>query len=142
MLEEILRHLNNWFLRERHEGAFTVEKGGLVLPFLQEGQYFRIVGSIFNDGLHRYPAENLTEETFTGSVWALAVPPAVVSLAEEIAAWQVKQGAAALSPYQSESFTDYSYTRATDAQTGGALTWQAAFRGRLNVWRRIKGAER
>ena len=62
MLEEILRHLNNWFLRERHEGAFTVEKGGLALPFLQVGQYFRIVGSIFNDGLHRYPAEDLTDE--------------------------------------------------------------------------------
>ena len=36
---------------------------------------------------------------------------------------------------QSESFGDYSYTRAT-AQ-GGAQGWQTAFRQRLDVYRRM-----
>lgn len=141
MLEQVLRHLNNWFLVEIHEGTFTVENGSIALPFLQTNQYFRICGSVFNDGLHLYPAVDLTDEVFTGTVWALAVPKAVVSLSEDIDAWQEKNGEAVLSPYTSESFGGYSYTKASGG-TGGtsAITgWQDAFRGRLNDWRRIGG---
>jgi hypothetical protein len=141
MLEQVLRHLNNWFLVDIHEGTFTVENGSIALPFLQTNQYFRICGSVFNDGLHLYPAVDLTDEVFTGTVWALAVPKAVVSLSEDIDAWQEKNGEAVLSPYTSESFGGYSYTKASGG-TGGtsAITgWQDAFRGRLNDWRRIGG---
>lgn len=137
MLEQVLRHLNNWFLVEIHEGTFTVENGSIALPFLLTNQYFRIVGSVFNDGLHQYPAVDLTDETFTGSVWALAVPKAVIDLSVEIEAWQEKNGDASVSPYQSESFGGYSYSKATDSASGGAVTWQTAFRSRLNAWRKI-----
>lgn len=139
MLEQVLMHLNNWFLVPGgiHEDAYTIKNGSIALPFLQNGQYFRICGSVFNDGLHRYPAADLTDEAFEGTVWALAVPQAVASLADEIDAWETKNGAAAVGPYQSESFGGYSYTKATDAQTGGAVTWQSAFRPRLNQWRKI-----
>lgn len=139
MLEQILMHLNNWFLVPGgiHSDTYTIESGSLVLPFLQNGQYFRICGSVFNDGLHQYPAHDLTNEEFSGSVWALAVPEIVINLAAEIDAWEAKNGAAAAGPYQSESFGGYSYTKATDSQTGGAVTWQAAFRTRLNQWRKI-----
>lgn len=65
MLEQVLRHLNNWFLVEIHEGTFAVENGSIALPFLHPNQYFRICGSVFNDGLHQYPAADLTDETFT-----------------------------------------------------------------------------
>lgn len=142
MLEQVLRHLNNWFLVEMHEGTFTVENGSITLPFLLTNQYFRIVGSVFNDGLHKYPAVDLTDETFTGTVWVLAVPKAVVALAEDIAAWQEKNGAAVESPYQSESFGGYSYTKRSVGSDGSALNgWQDAFRGRLNDWRKLKGVE-
>lgn len=139
MLEQVLMHLNDWFLVPGgiHEDAYTIKDGSIALPFLQNGQYFRICGSVFNDGLHRYPAADLTDEAFEGTVWALAVPQAVASLADEIDAWETKNGAAAVGPYQSESFGGYSYTKATDAQTGGAVTWQSAFRPRLNQWRKI-----
>ena len=137
MLEQVLRHLNNWFLVEIHEGTFTVENGSITLPFLLTNQYFRIVGSVFNDGLHQYPAVDLTDETFTGSVWALAVPKAVIELAAEIEEWQKKNGDASVSPYQSESFGGYSYSKATDAETGGAVTWQSAFKQQLSAWRKI-----
>ena len=95
MLEQVLRHLNNWFLVDIHEGTFTVENGSITLPFLQTNQYFRICGSVFNDGLHLYPAVDLTDETFTGTVWALAIPKAVVTLSIDIAAWEEKNGEAA-----------------------------------------------
>ena len=142
MLEQVLRHLNNWFLVEIHEGTFTVENGSITLPFLLTNQYFRICGSVFNDGLHKYPAADLTDETFTGTVWALAVPKAVVTLSEDIAAWEEKNGEAVASPYQSESFGGYSYTKRSAGSDSGTLNgWQDAFRGRLNDWRKLKGGE-
>ena len=139
MLEQVLMHLKNWFLVPGgiHEGTYTIEDGGITLPFLANGQYFRIVGSVFNDGLHQYPANDLKAETFDGTVWALAVPQAVIDLAEEIEAWQKKNGDASVSPYQSESFGGYQYSKATDSATGGAVTWQSAFRSRLNAWRKL-----
>lgn len=142
MLEQVLRHLNNWFLVEIHKGTFTVENGSIALPFLLTNQYFRIVGSVFNDGLHQYPSVDLTDETFTGSVWALAVPKAVTDLSVEIEAWQEKNGEAVASPYQSESFGGYSYTKRSAGSDSGTLNgWQDAFRGRLNDWRKLKGVE-
>ena len=139
MLEQVLMHLKNWFLVPGgiHEGTYTIEDGGITLPFLANGQYFRICGSVFNDGLHQYPASDLKAETFDGSVWALAVPQAVIDLASEIEAWQKKNGDASVSPYQSESFGGYSYSKATDSVSGGAVTWQTAFRSRLDAWRKL-----
>ena len=139
MLEQVLMHLNNWFLVPCgiHEGTYTIEDGGITLPFLANGQYFRICGSVFNDGLHQYPASDLKAETFEGAVWAMAVPQAVIELAAEIEAWQKKNGDASVSPYQSESFGGYQYSKATDAETGGAVTWQSAFKKQLSAWRKI-----
>ena len=139
MLEQVLMHLKNWFLVPGgiHEGTYTIEDGGITLPFLANGQYFRICGSVFNDGLHQYPASDLKAETFDGSVWALAVPQAVIELASEIEEWQKKNGDASVNPYQSESFGGYSYSKATDSASGGAVTWQSAFRSRLNAWRKL-----
>ena len=139
MLEQVLMNIRNWFPVKGgiYSGTFTIKDGGVTLPFLADGQYFRIVGSVFNDGLHQYPAVDLTDETFTGSVWALAVPKAVIELADEIGKWQEKNGEAASSPFSSESFGGYSYSKATDAETGGDVTWQSAFKKRLSAWRKI-----
>ena len=138
MLEQVLQHLNNWFLVPDgiDTGEFIVQDGGITLPFLQTGQYFRVVGSVFNDGLHQYPAKDMTEETFDGAVWALAVPKSVISLADEIAAWDEKNGVPG--PYTSESFGGYSYGKATNT-SGVAVGWHDVFKGRLNTWRRIGG---
>lgn len=138
MLEEVLQYLNNWFPIPNgiYFGEFTVQDGGITLPFLQYGQYFRVVGSVFNDGLHKYPAQDLTGETFDGAVWALAVPKAVITLAGEIAAWNEKHGVPG--PYTSESFGGYSYSKATNS-SGVAVGWQDVFRSQLNGWRRIGG---
>lgn len=140
MLEQVLRYLKNWFLVPGgiYAGTVTIEAKSVTLPFLQSGQYFRIIGSLFNDGLHQYPTVDLTDETFEGTVWALAVPKAVQDLAEEIEAWNKKNGDAAMGPYQSESFGGYTYTKATDGHTGGGVTWESAFRSRLNQWRKMR----
>ena len=139
MLEQVLMNIRNWFTVDGgiHSGTFTIEDGGITLPFLADGQYFRICGSVFNDGLHQYNVLDLTDETFTGTIWALAIPKAVIELADEIGKWQEKNGEAASSPFSSESFGGYSYSKSTDAETGGAVTWQSAFKQQLSAWRKI-----
>ena len=139
MLEKVLMNIRNWFTVEGgiHSGTFSIKDGGITLPFLADGQYFRIIGSVFNDGLHQYPATDLVDEEFSGVIWALAIPPAVVDLADEIQKWQEKNGEVASSPFSSESFGGYSYSKATDAETGGAVTWQSAFKQQLSAWRKI-----
>lgn len=140
MLEQVLTNLHNWFQVGVYPGTYTIQNGGITLPFLRDGQYFRICGSIFNDGLHQYgPAmELLQDETFEGAVWALAIPKAVVEIAGEIAAWDKKYANISTAPYSSESKADYSYSKAVDPQTGGAVTWQSAFRSRLNPYRKLR----
>ena len=139
MLEQVLMNIRRWFPVDGgiHSGTFTIKDGGIALPFLANGQYFRICGSVFNDGLHQYPATDLVDEEFSGAIWALAIPPAVVDLADEIGAWQEKNGEASASPYQSESFGGYSYSKATDSASGGAVTWQSVFKRQLSAWRKI-----
>ena len=139
MLEQVLMNIRNWFpvTGGIHSGTFTIKDGGVTLPFLANGQYFRICGRVFNDGLHQYNVLDLVDETFTGTIWALAIPKAVIELADEIQKWQEKNGEASVSPYQSESFGGYSYSKATDAETGGAVTWQSAFKQQLSAWRKI-----
>ena len=145
MLEEVLRNLNNWFEvpGKRLTGFFQVEGGALTLPdgWLLDGQYFLVSGSVMNDGLHQWPAYDLVDEGFEGEVQALAVPMAVQDLADRIETWWEKYGKAAESPYQSESFGGYTYTKASGngSQGGsqGSLTWRDAFRSELNRWRKL-----
>lgn len=146
MLAELCKELNNWDFQKRAEkyhGKFTIENGNLVdFPYLKDDQYFRIIGSVFNDGIYRYPA-TLHDEVFDGSIWAMAIPDEVVALADEIEAWIAKYGtvdSVNMSPYTSESFGGYSYSKsgggAADT-TGGGGTWKSVFSSRLNKWRKI-----
>ena len=138
MLTEICAELRNYFEvpNGRHFGKFTISGGSIApLDFLQEGQYFRIVGSVFNDGVYQYPAASLTDEVFEGAVWAMAVPPTLIALSAEIEAYNDSDAGKA-SPYTSESFGGYSYTKATDVN-GAPIGWQKAFASRLNKWRKL-----
>ena len=138
MLTELCAEIRNYFLVPGgiHRGTFTISGGELApLDFLKEGQYFRIVGSTLNDGVYQYPAVGLADESFAGAVWAMAVPPAVIALADDIKAF-CNSDAAKVSQFKSESFAGYSYTKATD-ENGAVLSWQSAFAKRLNHYRRI-----
>ena len=134
MLEELLRHLRNWFVKDIYNGKVEIREGHIDLPFLATDQYYRIIGSVFNDGLHQYGSvEVLTDETFCGAIWALAIPKPVIELSEEISTWVTAHPA---SEYQSESFGGYSYTKGT-GKSGRASTWHDVFASRLNAWRKI-----
>lgn len=88
-----------------------------------------------NDGVYSYPPNELVDETFEGEIWALAVPHAVEELDTAITEWVNKNNSN--SPYVSESFGGYSYTKGTNKNTGKPLGWQDAFRDDLNQWRKL-----
>lgn len=149
ILEQVLYHIHNWFERE----SFTVsgcEVVGGSLPesvtdLMLDGQWYRIEGSYLNDGLHQNPADDLTDETFDGTISLLAIPKALIDIAEEIGEWvddtSEADKEARRAKFQSESFGGYSYSRMGDSRanmtSGGLSGWQAAFAGDLNPWRKM-----
>lgn len=156
MLEQLLTELRNWFRVQdsvdgKHPGTYTVESGGIVLPFLQNGQYFRIIGSVFNDGLYIYGETimdedrneiALTDETFKGSIWALAVPRTVIQTAAEMGevTAQISKitGQIIENPFTSESFGGYSYSKDQSGQLAALTAQRNETIKRLNQWRRIR----
>lgn len=146
MLNELCQELKNYFDKAQPKffGEIVIEDGNIknaeFLEAVKPNQYFRIVGSIFNDGVYSFKEElSLVDETFDGAIWLMAVPKAVLQLEKEIEDWQTEYAKALQSPYQSESFGGYSYTKASGGKNGGgAVTWQDAFATRLNLYRRIR----
>ena len=154
MLTELCQYLHNWFNRKPdgskypiYTGTFTISDGvitELSSGELSDGQYFRVMGSLSNEGVHKYgDSENpLTDEVFEGAVWSMAVPPEIVALSSDIDEWNAKYGtieSEAMSPYTSESFRGYSYSKSTTSASGqGASSgWATAFASRLAPWRKI-----
>lgn len=142
MLEKILDHIHNYFIKEVHSGDFRIVSGKLDVDFLLDGQYFKVVGSALNDGVYKYDDQlSMNDENFNGEVWAMAVPRAVIALALEIEEWVGKFGAAASSPFQSESFGGYSYTKGNAGRSAdggyGSGSWEDVFRSQLNAYRKI-----
>ena len=191
MISEVCHEVKNWFCVDRIFGRFKIQGGvlrfldyGSSVPIdlgLQDGQYYRIVNSLFNDGVWQYkkpsepiepteptepsepsepsedteeaeqteetpsepPAEALVDEVFIGGVWLMAVPRDFLNLVADIEAWNDKYGgvdSAAQSPFSSESFGGYSYSKGSSGSGSGggaAITWQNNFRSRLNRWRKI-----
>ena len=145
MLTNLCQELKNWFDRYQPMviGKFKIEEGKITsesfLQVVQENQYFRIRGSVFNNGVHQYtPDLALTDEEFDGVISLMAIPKEVIDLAAEIDAWNQKYGEAVLSPFTSESFGGYSYSKGANASgSGQGVSWQSAFASKLNRWRKI-----
>lgn len=143
-ITDFCEELHNFFEIEKYIETVTIENGALLgfSDRLQENQYFRIVGSVFNYGVYKYPATDLKDETFSGAVWAMAVPPSALALFNTIKEWDSQYGNNAdnYSPYTSEAMHHYSRTFATYTNSNGEIvrpTWQAVFRKELNKWRKI-----
>lgn len=159
MLTEICGYLKNWFNRKpdgtdypKFEGTYSIADGNITTVSgqsieLLDGQYFRIVGSILNEGVFQYknPQPVLKDETFTGQIWAMAVPTDVIALAKEIEEWNSVNGKAAsnaLSPFLSESFGGYTYSKSGSGSrsTSGAkigVTWEDIFGARLTRYKKL-----
>lgn len=132
MLYEIMKHIRNFFVYERKENEYTITNGILNMS-IDNGVYFLIEGSLKNDGVYQKTNElQLKDESFNGCVSILAVPHDFVELCTEISTFCDKNVENGL---VSESFGGYSYTKAQ--KNGVAVSWQDAFRARLNTWRKL-----
>lgn len=147
LIEQVLAHIHNWFVYDDIPVSDCAISGG-VLPAsvsVPDGAWYRIQGSLFNDGLHQHPATDLADETFDGTVTVCAIPRALLDVIQEIDDWltltRTARQTALASPYQSESFDGYSYSVRSDlagnSASGGLSGWQAEFASRLNPFRKI-----
>lgn len=142
MMTAVCDYLKNYFTKS--ENVFSVRikiaNGHILNPpeSLLEGQYFRIVGSALNDGVHRFgDAEDiLKDEVFEGEIWLMHVPSHFLDLVSEIEEYQASSASKATS-YTSESFNGYSYSRPTGANGIVANDWQTVFASRLSAYRRM-----
>ena len=131
MLEELMRECRNWSCCAEWRSPwhiYTIKDGSVSLPFLVLGQYFRIVGSVFNDGVYQYGAGWLDRMKRLTVLCGRCLCSACLyfSGSEDVEAWRNKYESTANSPFQSESFAGYSYTKSSaSGNSGGSVTgWQ------------------
>ena len=147
MIEQICGHIHNYFetdpitgQRMIYPGTYTISGGTIVLPFMTNGEYFRVFGSRMNDGVYKYPASGLSDETFNGVIWEMRPPKAFLDLVADVVDWMSKYGDAMKNPYQSEDVIGvYRYTKMTTGKVTGEYiaTWQNVYKDQLNEWRKL-----
>jgi hypothetical protein len=152
MIEQVCAHIHNYFetdpvtgRRLIYPGTYTITDGVIVLPFLEEDQYYRIFGSRKNDGVHQYKTSygegeesELKDETFDGVIWEMRPPQEFLKLVSEISDWMDKYGDTMRNPYQSEDVIGaYRYTKMTSGKVTGdyIATWQNVYKDQLKEWR-------
>lgn len=147
MLDEICAEIKNYFLRSSDDiiiGDFTISDGVISPSFdFDDCDYIRIVKSKKNDGVHKVSEMQLADETFHGAIWRMYPPMSFFALVQEISSWQEANGAAdsvAMSPFNSESFGGYSYTKSGSGSAGSSSvpTWQSVYASRLKRYRRVR----
>ena len=131
MLYTIMRHLRNFFATSEYYSGEVTIKDGVINPPLKNGQYYLIEGSLNNNGVIKAP-DGLTDEKFYGVVTLLAPPPEFMKMVSKIEEYTANHKP---SPFVSESFGGYSYTKAQG--TNGPVSWKEVFKDDLKVWRRI-----
>lgn len=144
MLTAICAEIRNYFTykEDKHPGTYKIENGILSPSVDFKTDYFAIFGSRHNNGVHKTTDELVDEGEFKGAVWVMSPPDTFLDIVKEIEEWQKKYGGVdseALSPFNSESFGGYSYTKSSGGINGtkAAGTWQSAYGDRLKIYRRI-----
>ena len=146
MIGEICAEIKNYFT---YEGDIHIDdyaiSDGQISPIVEfPTDYIRIVGSRLNDGVHQVSKMSLKDEEFHGAIWVMSPTDDFLQLVSEIESWQEKNGgsdSANMSPFQSESFGGYSYSKASGGSSSGASTvptWQTTYASRLKRYRRAR----
>lgn len=136
-LLDLCDYLHNNFEACRFIGEIKIEDGKVVGVDLEDDRYFRIIGSAFNDGIYKFSSVlELKDEVFDGAIVIMSVPPYILDMVTEISNWESENANSLASPYQSESFGGYSYSKATSS-TGGMVTWRDVFAKRLSRYKKI-----
>lgn len=147
MLDEICAEIKNYFWRSADDifiGDFTISDGVISPPFdFDDCEYIRIVKSKKNDGVHKVSEMRLADESFHGAIWRMYPPMSFLALVQEISTWNTTNGTAdsvAMSPFNSESFGGYSYSKSGGGSAGSSIvpTWQSVYASKLKRYRRLR----
>ena len=150
MIGDICAEIKNYFTYEddKYIDDWVISNGQVSPTIDFPTDYIRIVGSRKNDGVHKRGTNGfaLVDEEFHGAIWIMSMPADFLALVAEITAWQEVNGnvnSANMSPFQSESFGGYSYSKgsnynAANGSSAPTVTWQSQFKDRLNIYRRIR----
>lgn len=140
MLYEVLNRLGIFrytnagqLVKEVVQGDFAISDGVISSSSLtlSDGQYYAILGSDMNDGVYQFGIDTLIDERFSGSVYVLRYNRAFFDLVTEMEEWNEKNGDKLNSPYTSESFGGYSYTKDSNASDVFKV-----FEPRLRGWKK------
>ena len=147
LIKEVCDYIHNYFIVDTVESNFVIKNHVLQnndLLELYENQYFIIEGSIFNDGLYKYTEDvelsDLVDEEFCGTIKELAIPRDVLKIIGDIDAWNTKNADTLNSPFQSESFGGYSYSKGNSTTAAGknrSYSWKDVFGSKLYPYRKI-----
>ena len=146
MLTEICAYLKNYFETERRIGTIQITGGEIycdgVKVELEDGQHFALFRDRFVLGVYE-KGDEIPDKTFTGAVWPMDIPEAIIQADQWAEAWKQKNGAAtsdANGPFQSESFGGYSYSKAAGggAGVGSSVFDQAQFKAMLAPYKKIR----
>lgn len=148
MLDQICAEIKNYFTYEgdKYFGDYAIIDGVITPSIDIPTDYIRIVGSHLNDGVHKVSDGDLVDEgKFHGAIWLMSPPAAFLQLVSEIESWQEVNGkadSAAMSPFQSESFGGYSYSKGSGSSSASGAssvpTWQSTYASQLRAYRRIR----
>ncbi|MDL2253834.1 hypothetical protein LJC49_07155 [Ruminococcaceae bacterium OttesenSCG-928-I18] len=148
-LTAVCTECRNFFIKTIEQGWYTLTDGEIpVKDTYIAGQYVYLVGSMVNDGVHKVDeASNgtirisgTTNEEFRGAICGLAIPQDFLEVVKEIEAQMaIEASDTSDKTLQSESFSNYSYNRASGggASGGVAATWKEAFATKLNPYRKM-----
>lgn len=169
MLTEICQYLHNFFDYKRYIGEIKVISGedGLYpsdelhpgdeinpsadIPVkiycngkqieIEEGQYFALFRDKYLLGVYQ-EGDDLPDKNFSGAVWLMDLPEAILKANQWADDWMKANGGvdnAASSPFQSESFGGYSYSKSSgNGKIGGSIFDQAVFVGMLAPYRKLR----
>lgn len=138
VIDELCAECRNYFTSDKDKlsGDFTITNGSLNLgDSAKNGQYFRVIGSTFADGIHQNPSVFEQDESFSGCIWLMKIPMQFIRDAVLIKDWIDKYGdESSASPYTSESFDNYSYSKDSTAKGG----WKSQFGTTISRWRKYR----
>lgn len=132
-LTDLCRKTRNWFDKKRHFGIFDLDS---ELDFACEGQFYRLIGDVtadgqclyvdyvctYTDGNFKVYGAETAHGILNGAIWEMSVPTDFLELYEKMTAWEEKNADILNSPFQSESFGGYSYSRAS-GKNGSLTVW-------------------
>ena len=141
MLEQVLRYLNNYFVKSWSSGVSCAVDSVTVVDASDfiKGQYVHIRKSLLNDGVYKISEINGNVLTIDGElsdetnddmiVYGLAIPPGVLSIVTEIET----MSAANPNGLVQERLGDYSVTYGYS----DSASWISRYGTRLAQWRRV-----